>query len=85
MNELRAGRALEVAGVILIPVERISITAQQEGGHVWLQANKEVAAVVVCEAQAVRLLDVSGETLSLDEWLGQVAGLEESLQACRSG
>jgi hypothetical protein len=84
MNLLRAGGVVEVAGIRLIPVERISITTQQDGSHVWLQASKEVAAVAICEAQSVRLLSVSGESLSLDEWLPQVEGLEAGLRECRS-
>jgi len=85
VNELRAGPALEVAGVTLIPVEYTSITAQQEAGHTWLQVGKEVVAVLICEADSTRFLDISGQSLSLDEWLPRVKGLEAGLRACRSG
>ena len=84
MKVLSAGRAVEAAGLTLIPIERMSITVQQEGGHIWLQANKEVAAVVFCEARGIRMVDVSGEVLPLEEWLPQVEGLEAGLQSCRN-
>jgi len=80
----RAGPALRVAGRCLIPVEWVSITAQHEGGHLWLQAEKAVAAVVFCEADTTSMLDVSGESMSLEEWLPKVDGLAAALQACRA-
>lgn len=83
MKELRAGPAMQVEGVTLIPVEWVTISAQSEAGHSWLQASKEVAAVLICEADKLYLLDVNGESLPVEEWLARVDGLEAGLRACR--
>lgn len=83
MKKLCAGKPVEIAGVTLIPVEWMTISAQQESGHTWLQATKEVVAMLICEADKTHLLDVNGESLPLEYWLPKVEGLESAVQACQ--
>lgn len=66
MNELRVGTPVVVAGITLIPVERLRVitTARRQG--CWFQATKEVFAVVICDANGAHAIDVNGHSLSID-------------------
>jgi hypothetical protein len=69
MNELRAGAPITVAGMNLVPIERVQINAIKQSNGYWLNAMKEVVAVVICEPQGPRIMNVGMQDFSLDEIL----------------
>lgn len=85
MNELRVGALVVVAGVTLIPVERlrIVITAQRQG--CWFQTTKDVFALMVLDTRGVNILSTDGYPLSIDHLLDEVPGLQAVLQAISRG
>jgi hypothetical protein len=82
MQALCADTAIKVVGITLIPIVHQKISAHRDGGHLWLQADKEAVAVLICQDGTSQLLDVNGTALSLEKWLSRVDGLEPALQAC---
>jgi uncharacterized spore protein YtfJ len=66
MNELRAGAPITLAGMILIPIERVQVNSEKQSFGYWLNATKEAVAIVICEPQGPRLMNISIEEHSLD-------------------
>lgn len=75
MAPLRAGSPLRVGAVTLVPVERVSIRSDQgDAGH-WVSASKEVFAVVVCDADGVRVLAANSSEIALDALIDETPKL----------
>lgn len=79
MNELRAGAPITVAGITLIPIERVRIDSGALSRAWWLSAAKEAVAVVLCGPEGPRAVDVEGRGRPVDELLAEVPGLESLL------
>lgn len=79
MNELRVGTPVVVAGVTLIPVERLWVDATSQRQAFWLQATKEVFALVICDAQGPRAVDTGGQFLFIENLIEVVPGLQNAL------
>jgi hypothetical protein len=76
MSELRAGAPIAVAGITLIPIERVRITCEKQVRAYWLNATKEALAIVVCDPAGPRVVDVEAHELPVEGLLAQVPGLE---------
>lgn len=79
MSELRAGAPIAIAGVTLIPIERVRIWFEQQPDAYWLGAMKEALAVVVCNRTGARVVDMEARELPIDEFITQIPGLESLL------
>jgi uncharacterized spore protein YtfJ len=79
MSELRAGAPITVAGITLIPIERMRINSEKQSFAYWLNATKEVVAVVICEREGPRLLNVEAEERCIDELIFEVPELGSML------
>lgn len=67
MNELRVGTPTVVAGVTLIPVERLRVVATHQLQGCWFQATKEVFALVIGSVHGACAMDVDGHPLPIDQ------------------
>jgi len=76
MNELRAGAPITLAGMILIPIERVQVNSEKQSFGYWLNATKEAVAIVICEPQGPRLMNISIEDHSLDKIFTELPELE---------
>jgi len=76
MNELRAGAPITLAGMILIPIERVKVNSEKQSFGYWLNATKEAVAIVICEPQGPRLMNISIEEHSLDNIFTELPELE---------
>lgn len=79
VNELRAGAPIMVAGTTLIPVERVWTRSEAYPFGYWLGIGKEAFAVVICDLEGPRAVDIEARELPLDEFAAQVRGLESLL------
>jgi len=79
VNELHVGIPVVVAGVTLIPVERLRIVAEVRGQAGWLQATKKTFALVVCDADGTRAIGPNGQPLCIQHLFDAVPGLHASL------
>jgi hypothetical protein len=79
MNGLRPGAPINVAGITLIPIERVRIDSGLLSRAWWLSAAKEAVAVVLCGPEGPRAVDVEGRGRPVDELLAEVPGLESLL------
>jgi len=76
MNELRAGAPITLSGMILIPIERVKVNSEKQSFGYWLNATKEAIAIVICEPQGPRLMNISIEEPSLDKIFTELPELE---------
>ena len=79
MNELRVAAPIAVAGVILIPIERVRIVAARQWQACCCNAAKDIAALVICEAGGPRAVDVAAQPLAIDELIGEIPELGAAL------
>jgi hypothetical protein len=79
VSELRAGAPITLAGITLIPIERVRISAEKQRCACWLNATKEALAVVICDRDGPRALDVEAQELPIDELIGEIPDLEPVL------
>ena len=79
MSELRAGAPITVAGITLIPIERVRIHSEKQSYAYWLNATKEAVAVVICEREGLRIIDVEAHERHIDEFITVVPELKSLL------
>ena len=79
MSELRAGAPITVAGITLIPIERVRIHSEKQSHAYWLNATKEAVAVVICEREGPRIIDVEAHERHIDEFIKVVPELNSLL------
>jgi hypothetical protein len=77
VSGLRAGTAVVVGDLELIPIERTHLTGDVIAGAVALFAAKAPAAVVIRSGSHGWALDLDGRETSLDDLLRDVPGLRE--------
>lgn len=76
MSDLRAGPAVTVSGVTIIPIEKVHAATHRLLRGIWGCGFKEPIAVVICDARGQRALDCVGGELPLGELMTKVPGLE---------
>lgn len=81
MSKLRAGAPLTVAGITLIPIERLRIDAVRQPQAYWFNASKDAVAVVICSTEGMRVVDVEANERSIDEFITAIPGLASLLAA----
>jgi hypothetical protein len=79
MNKLRLGIPRNIADVMVIPVERIDISAHEMQQGVWLYGSKEIAALVIYTPYSLWAFDVNGQELSVEKLANDVPDLKELL------
>jgi len=75
MSELRAGTPISVAGITLIPIERLWMHAEKQPHAVWLSASKAAVAVVICDPQGPRAVDVHAHEQSVEALVTEIPAL----------
>jgi uncharacterized spore protein YtfJ len=82
ISELCAGVPISVAGITLIPIERVRIYSEKQAKGYWLTGTKEAVAVMICEREGARIIDLEAHEHSVDEFITQVPELESLLIKC---
>lgn len=77
----RAGAPLAVGPAILLPIERVVLSAELSAGLAWVTALKEPVALIVRDAGGIRALDIGAGPLSLDTLREKLPGLDAVLAA----
>ncbi len=79
MSELRAGQAVTVSGVTIIPIEKVCAGTHRLLRRIWACGFKEPIALVLCEATGARAVDCLGGELVLGDLMRKVPGLESAI------
>lgn len=81
MNELRIARAVKVAGVTIIPVERINIHNQINATMNWWYGRKEIYALVICTTSEVKAFDETAREINIDQLIDIVPQIADMLDS----
>lgn len=76
MNKLRLGTPRNIAEFMIIPVERINISAQKMKKVGWLYGSKEIATLVIYTACKLWAFDIDGQELSVEKLSCEVSDLK---------
>ena len=79
MNGLRTGSRVTVAGIALIPIERVRISSEKQPCGYWFSVTKEAFAVVICDQQGPRAVCIDGHERPIDELTAAIPELETVL------
>ncbi|MFQ6122372.1 MAG: hypothetical protein ACE5LA_04855 [Dehalococcoidales bacterium] len=78
-KEVEVGNPVAIAGIILIPVEKVLLNYWHRNNSISLFAVKQPVSVVVVSTSEKRAFRITGEETSLDELVGEVPALGELL------
>ncbi|MBE9502795.1 MAG: hypothetical protein IME96_01305 [Proteobacteria bacterium] len=79
MSEFRAGAPFIMAETTIIPVEKVSVFSDKTNYGCWLHCYKEPAAIVVCNEDGIRAVDMEAKELELSELFEKTPELEKRL------
>jgi len=79
MHKLQAGKPINVDNVTLVPIERTVIHSNSGKMGYWLNARKEVHAIIVCSVNGVRVVALDACETSLEELVQTVPDLDSLL------
>ena len=82
MNKLCLGTPRKISGLMIIPVERIDISAHKMKRGVYLYGSKEIAAIVIYTPFNLCAFDIDGQELPVEELACKVPELKEFLANC---
>jgi len=80
ISQLRTGTPITVAGITLIPIERLRISFEKQPYVYWLNVTKEALAVVICDSEGPRVVDVEAHERSIGEFIAAMPELESLLK-----
>ena len=81
IETLRAGPPLRVGEVTLLPVERVVVRSRPDARGGWVMAAVEPYALVVRDGRGLRVVELEGVAVSLEQLRERVPGLDASLGA----
>ena len=79
MNKLHLGIPRNIEEVVIIPIERINISAHKMKRGVWLYGSKEIAALIIQTPYNLWAFDMNGHELSVEKLKCEVPDLKEHL------
>lgn len=78
MIRRRAGRPMKVGDVVIIPLERISVTGGG-GEGIYGYASLRPLGVAVLSPEGVSVLNETGEPIPAESYLEEIEGLREAI------
>lgn len=85
VETLRAGAALTVGDLTLLPIERVVVLGVATDPGAWWVAHKAPFALVVCQGAQARVIRPDGAESTLAWLRAQVPGLDERLARLPGG
>ena len=76
IEELRTGMPFVTDNVTLVPIERIFMHSGRNNTGFWITALKECYAVVICDANGIRILNTEAEEIPLAPLLQAIPDLD---------
>lgn len=77
----RAGAPVRVGAAVLLPIERVVLSAERSGGLAWVTAFKEPVALILRDAGGIRAFDIGAGPVALDTLRDKLPGLDAALAA----
>lgn len=79
-KEVRIDNPVSVAGVTIIPVTKVSLNYQRGNNGILFSGAKQPIGVVVVSPSAKKAFRITGEEVSLDQFLQEVPGIKDILE-----
>lgn len=78
-EQLYAGSPIPVAGITLIPIERVQVSSEIQPSAYWFKATKAAVAVIICDREGPRAVDVEMHESPMSVLLTEIPELESLL------
>ena len=69
-----------VMGLTLIPVVQVALNYWYDKGGISFSGIKQPVAVVIVSPSAKRIIKISGEDITVDDFIGEVPDIKEALE-----
>ncbi len=79
MSKLCMGKPIRFTRTDIIPIEMVSVGNVAVKQGCWMYGFKKPVAIIVCDTNGARVLDIQEEQWSLTEFISRVPGLESAL------
>ncbi|MDX1813008.1 MAG: hypothetical protein R3240_13720 [Gammaproteobacteria bacterium] len=79
MHKLQTGNPININKVTLVPIERTVIYLNSGKMGYWLNARKEVHAIIICDVNGIRVVALDACETSLEELVQTVPDLDSLL------
>ena len=79
-ESIRIGTPYEIAGITIVPIEKITISVSGYGSSIYSQASKQPIYVIVKYGDRKKILTVSGEQITEADFLLQVPNARSALE-----
>lgn len=76
---VRVGAPVTLGNVTLLPVERVVLHSNRGDGHLWFSAAMEPYALIVRDADGIRVIATDAAAVSLRELRQRVPGIDMAL------
>ncbi len=85
IETVRAGMPVRVGDVTLLPIERVVVRSARAAHGVWVSAAVEPYALVVRDAGGVRVVEIDGTVISLEQLRERIPELDAGTRAALGG
>ncbi len=79
MDALRAAMPLRVGSSTLLPIERVAVHSGRGAWGAWVSAVVEPYALIVRDSGGIRVIDIDGIAVSLEDLRERIPGLDALL------
>jgi uncharacterized spore protein YtfJ len=83
MDKLQAGTPLVTGKLTLLPIESITTRMSKDNTGYWIAAQKKPRAMIICDTNSIRALDLESKEVPLEDLIRSIPGLHTTLSSLR--
>ena len=83
MDKLLVGKPLIAGQSSLVAIERLYIHSEKGTAGYWIAAQKELHAIIICDTNGIRAVDLNSKEVSLAELIKNIPQLDTALASLR--
>ena len=83
MDKLLVGKPFIAGQFSLVTIERLYIHSEKGTAGYWIAAQKELHAIILCDTNGIRAVDLDSNEVSLEELIKNIPKLGATLASLR--
>ncbi len=84
MDKLLVSKTFIAGQFSLVAIERLYINSEKGTSGYWIAAQKELHAIIICDTNGIRAIDLDSNEVSLEELIKNIPKLDATLASLRS-
>ena len=83
MDKLLVGKPFISSQSCVVAIERLYIHSEKGTSGYWITAQKELHAIIICDTNGIRAIDLDSNEVSLEELIKNIPKLDATLASLR--